>query len=195
MLVGAIATAPHLANVVVAGSSSFFRSKSLLMRANKALSPVYRRHSNCLRRRCFAVRILDFAVPSGMCSCRATSAAVKSKAAVSTTERSRTGERLDRADRISLRLSSSPSQSSRSQDSGVVPSQNSEGSSGIARFVRTQSKAALRAIVVTHASSDPRLESNVTPCLHARSRATCATSSAQPESPTIPNAIQHSRRQ
>jgi hypothetical protein len=65
----------------------------------------------------------------------------------------------------------------------------------MARFIRTQSKAALRAIVVIHASSEPRPGSNITPFLHARSKATCTTSSAEPESPTIPNAIQHSRRQ
>ena len=55
----------------------------------------------------------------------------------------------------------------------------------MARFIRNQSKAALRAIVVTHASSDPLPGSNIAPFLHARSRATCATSSAQPVSPTI----------
>ena len=50
------------------------------------------------------MRILDLAVPSGMCSCRETSAAVMSNAPASTTERTRIGERLFRADRISARL-------------------------------------------------------------------------------------------
>jgi hypothetical protein len=33
---------------------------------------LYRREFNSFCRRCFATRILDFAVPSGMCSWRAT---------------------------------------------------------------------------------------------------------------------------
>ncbi len=147
------------------------------------------------RRRCFAARILVFAVPSGMCSWRATSAAVISKAPASRTDRTRIGERLIRADRTSARLSSIPFRSSGSQDPGVGPTQISEGSTGIARFIRTQSKAALRTIVFIHTSSEPRPASNMAPFLHARSRATCATSSAEPESPTIRYAIHHSRRQ
>ena len=121
--------------------------------------------------------------------------AVISKAPASTTDRAEFGERLIRADRTSSRLSSIPFRSSGSQDPGVGPTQISEGSTGIARFIRTQSKAALRTIVFIHPSSEPRPASNMAPFLHARSRATCATSSAEPESPTIRYAIHHSRRQ
>ena len=150
--------------------------------------------SNSFLRRCFARRILDFAVPSGICSWRATSAAVISNAPASTTGRTRIGERRVRADRISARLSSIPISSSSSQDPGVGLARISNGSVGIARFFRTQSRAAFRTIVVIHAFSEPRAGSNVTPFLHARSKAACATSSAEPASPTIRNAIQHSRR-
>jgi hypothetical protein len=118
-----------------------------------------------------------------------------SKAPASTTERARGGERLVRADRTSARLSSLPLQSSGSHDPGAVLASISEGSIGIARFIRTQSRATFRAIVVIHASSEPRSGSNITPFLHARSNATCTTSSADPESPTIRNAIPDSRRQ
>ena len=88
-----------------------------------------------------------------------------------------------------------PLRSSGLQDSDDVPSPISEGSIGIARLVRTQSRATFLAIVIIHASSEPRSGSNITPLLHARSNATCTTSSAVPKSPTIRNAIKDSRRE
>jgi hypothetical protein len=100
-----------------------------------------------------------------------------------------------KADRTFVRVASTSLQPSGSPDSEVGLACASQESIGIGRFMRSQSRAALRAIVVNHVSSEPRSGSNFKPFRQARSNAICAISSADPESPTIRNATQYTRRQ